>query len=98
MGDSPSRTGIKGKITGKPCTNLLHPYAVEKSVGKFMGSMFHGLMGKARKGGKLFRSKIKQDGSLTTIGADFLIDEQGKVVNAHYGNFVGDHLPVDELQ
>jgi hypothetical protein len=37
-------------------------------------------------------------GSLTTMPADFLIDEHGIIRAAHYGEDEGDHLPFDEVR
>ena len=37
-------------------------------------------------------------GSMTTMPADFLIDEQGIIQAAHYGQDEGDHLPFDEAR
>jgi peroxiredoxin len=37
-------------------------------------------------------------GSLTTIPADFLVDENGTIQIAYYGKDEGDHLPIDELK
>ena len=36
-------------------------------------------------------------GSMTTMPADFLIDEQGIIRVAHYGADEGDHLPFEEV-
>jgi peroxiredoxin len=72
-------------------------YAIERSGRKAFASMFHGVIGKAGRGKKLFKRKIEQDGHKTTIGADFLIDEHGKVAMAHYGRYICDHLPLNEI-
>ena len=37
-------------------------------------------------------------GSLTTMPADFLIDEKGIVQTAYYGQDEGDHLPFEQLK
>lgn len=37
-------------------------------------------------------------GSLTTMPADFLVDEFGVVQKAYYGNDEGDHLPFEEIK
>lgn len=72
-------------------------YAVERSKGKIMKGMFHGGMGKIKAGRKLFTQQIKQDGNMDRIGADILLDETGNVLIAHYGTYVGDHLPVTAI-
>ena len=73
-------------------------YGVERSTGKLLKGMFHGAMGKMKKGKKLFTKQIDQDGNSNRIGADFLIDENGTVLAAHYGKYVGDHLPIQEIK
>ena len=73
-------------------------YSIDKSTGKMMKGMFHGMIGKVIKGNKLFKRKIKQDGRINRISADFLINENGKVNTAYYGKFIGDHLPVAEIK
>jgi thioredoxin-dependent peroxiredoxin len=73
-------------------------YSIELSAGKLMKGIFKGAMGKMMKGKKLFRNKISQDGNMTRIGAEFLIDEKGIIKIAHYGKFVGDHLPLEEIK
>jgi peroxiredoxin len=37
-------------------------------------------------------------GSLTTMPADFLVDEHGVIRVAHYGRDEGDHLPLDMIR
>ncbi len=76
---------------------LYELYHVERSKGKIMKGMLHGAMGKMKAGNKLFTQKMKQDGNMDRIGADFLIDEHGRVLIAHYDNYVGDHLPVSTI-
>ncbi|MBX2905342.1 MAG: redoxin domain-containing protein [Taibaiella sp.] len=76
---------------------LYQLYGVERSKGKIMKGMLHGGMGKIKAGKKLFTQNIKQDGNMDRIGADFVIDEHGKVLIAHYDSYVGGHLPVHEI-
>jgi thioredoxin-dependent peroxiredoxin len=78
--------------------DLYKLYDIDRSGGKMMKGMFHGAMGKMKKGKKLFKSKIKQDGNSNRIGADFLIDENGNVKMAHYGSFVGDHISLETIK
>jgi hypothetical protein len=81
-----------------PDQRLYKLYEVERSVGKMMKGMFHGAMGKMKKGKRLFKKEIKQDGNSNRIGADFLIDEKGNIATAYYGKFIGDHLPIDTIK
>lgn len=80
-----------------PEQELYKLYDIDRSMGKMMKGMFHGAMGKMSKGKKLFKQKIKQDGNSNRISADFLIDENGKVHTAHYGKYIGDHLPISDI-
>ncbi len=80
-----------------PESKFYKAYGVEKSWSKFLSSFFKGTLDKVMKGQKLFTSKISNDGSLNRIGADFLIDETGKISIAHYGEYMGDDLPIDKI-
>ena len=84
-------------LVPNPDLSLYQLYEIEKSGGKMMKGMFHWAMGKMKKGKQLFKDKIKQDGTATRIGADFLIDESGNLVTAHYGKYLGDHLPLEAI-
>ncbi len=74
-----------------PDLSLYNLYNIERSSGKMMKGMFHGGIRKMSKGKKLFKKKIKQDGNSNRIGADFLINEDGQIVHAYYGKYIGDH-------
>lgn len=41
---------------------------------------------------------LKIKGSMTTMPADFLVDESGVIRRAYYGKDEGDHLPFDEIK
>jgi peroxiredoxin Q/BCP len=81
-----------------PDQSLYQLYDIDKSMGKVMKGLFHGALGKVKKGKKLFKHEIKTDGSSERISADFLIDESGKINTAYYGKFLGDHLPITEIK
>ena len=81
-----------------PDQSLYQLYEIERSTGKVFKSLFNGAMRKAKRGKKLFKAKMKQDGHGNTIGGDFLIDEHGMVKTAYYGKFVGDHLPIEKIK
>ena len=80
-----------------PDEQLYQLYALDKSMGKMMKGMFNGAMGKMKKGKSMFSKKIKQDGNASRIGADFLIDENGRIKQAYYGKHLGDHLPLADI-
>jgi peroxiredoxin len=81
-----------------PQNTLYNNYGVERSVLKVMAGIFHGLMDKVSQGTKLFKKPMKQDGHLNRIPAEFIIAENGKVILAHYGRFVSDHLSIEVLK
>jgi peroxiredoxin Q/BCP len=102
-----SADNIKQYLEGKnpyaimipnPDQSLYQLYDIDKSMGKVMKGLFHGALGKVKKGKKLFKQEIKADGSSDRIGADFLIDKSGKINTAYYGKFLGDHLPITEIK
>jgi thioredoxin-dependent peroxiredoxin len=81
-----------------PKNELYNKYGVERSMGKVMKSMLYGIIGKVMKGKKLFKKPMKQDGHPDRIPAEFLIDPEGKIRLAHYGGYIGDHLPFDDVK
>ena len=83
---------FKSIMIPNPDMSIYKSYGSEKSTSKFLKSLFQGAASKGSKGKKLFKSKIKQDGNSNRIGAEFLIDENGKIIISHYHKFVGDNL------
>ena len=81
-----------------PHAKLYNLYGVEKSMAKVLKGLAHGLMSKVIAGYKLFKKPMMQDGALNRIPAEFLIDEKGKLIAAHYGKFIGDHIPIETLK
>ena len=80
-------------------SSLYKLYDLDKSKwGLFVYLIFKGGLAKAIKGKKLYKKKVAIDGPTDRIGAEFLIDENGKVVNAYYGKMPGDYLPVDTIK
>ncbi len=72
-------------------------YAIERSLGGVLKGMVlrAPTLLKAMSKGYLPTS-LK--GSMTTMPADFLVDERGLVRVAHYGRDEGDHLPFEVVQ
>jgi peroxiredoxin len=81
-----------------PENNLYKKYHIQRSLLKVTKGLFHGLIAKANAGKKLFKKPMKQDGNMGTIPAEFLINEKGRIAAVHYGEYVGDHLPIDTLK
>ncbi len=78
---------------------LYKKYSTDKSLFKMMRTMFKKKpKSEMKKGEILFKGKkYKQDGSMIRIPADFIIDEYGLIKIAHYGKFIGDHIPLETL-
>lgn len=86
------------RVIGDRKLALYKKYAVEKSLGKMLGSVFKKQPKEAmKKGNKLFKRKIKRDGNLTRLPADFIVDENGIIKVVYYGTNIGDHLPITEI-
>ena len=93
-----TETPVPFPVIGDPKLNLYRKYGVEKSFWKMLGSAFKKQPKTAmKKGRKLFAKKYKRDGKLTRLPADFIVDENGNLKKIHYGNNIGDHLPISEI-
>jgi peroxiredoxin len=73
-------------------------YGIEHSV----AGMFMGMLGRMP---ALLRAMFVKGylplvikGSLTTMPADFLVDENGVIQTAYYGKDEGDHLPFERVK
>ncbi len=84
-------------MVADPEETLYKKFKVRKSGWRSFTGLFRDYRQKHSAGKKLFRSKYERDGSLSRIGADFLIDENGIIQTAYYGRFAGDHLPVEAI-
>ena len=80
-----------------PDNKLYKLYAVETSLGKLLSSLFKGMMAKVMAGKKLFKKKITDDGKVTRMEAEFLIDETGKISIAHYAEYLGDNVELNNF-
>lgn len=92
-------TSIPFPVIGDPHHILYKKYHVNRSFWKTLKSAFSSTLRKeAQKGMDLFhRETYKRDGSLSRIPADFIIDENGTIQQAYYGNNIGDHLPLHNI-
>lgn len=85
-------------FVGNPNLFLYKRYGVEKSFGKVLRSSFSkSTIEGAREGSKLYKERIKRDGSLSRIPADFIIDENGILQIVFYGTSISSHLPLSEI-
>jgi peroxiredoxin Q/BCP len=76
-------------------------FQVEKDSKKVMAFSKHEA-GKRRmmQGKKLYKGKkypMKDDKHGPLVPADFVLDKDQKLLNVYYGEFMGDHLPLDTL-
>ena len=85
-------------MIANPEFELYEKYTIERSTIKLLSSLYKGVIGKAEQGKKLYKQKFDQDGHANLMGGEFLIDENGKIVTAHYNQFIGDHLPVKDIK
>ena len=84
------------RIIPNPSRDLYRLYGVEGSWKGFLtGSLQFGTFAKALKEGHL---PGKVEGDMNMIPADFVIDEQGKILIAYYGKDISDHLEISEIE
>lgn len=98
--DKNGRKRFPFTIIADPERRFYQSFQVETSLSKMMSGFMKGsVIQMAMKGNDFSesRTKPKQDGTMTRIGADFLIDERGIIQTAHYGSFLGDHIPIEDI-
>jgi len=84
-------------IIPDPDMSLYDLYGVERSIVGVGGGLLRlGMVAKMISGG-LFKIK-PYDVTATAMPANFLIDPDGIIRKAHYGNDIGDHLPFEIVQ
>ncbi len=85
-------------IVGDPENNLYTQYGLEKSVlGLLRLFLRPALMYKAIVTKKFIPKLTKIDSPVHRLPAEFLIDENLIIKNAHYGTYSGDHLSDQEI-
>jgi thioredoxin-dependent peroxiredoxin len=95
----PNKADVYPIMVANPQRDLYELYNIERSVGKLLSSIvFHGGISNVNAGKKLYNEKIEDDSPLTLIPSDFLIDETGKVVMAHYGKYSGQFIPITDIK
>jgi peroxiredoxin Q/BCP len=79
-------------------SSLYSLYDLDRSkIGLLKFLLFKGGIFKALNGMKLFKKKVAQDGHIDRLEAEFLLSEEGNVVNAHYAQTPGDYLSLDTV-
>lgn len=71
-------------------------FGVEKSIIGYLKSIFHlkDLLMAFKRNFKLHQSQ----GPITTIPADFIISEEGVVLDLYYGKAISDHMPLEIVE
>ena len=83
-------------IIPNPTRDLYRLYGVEGSWKGFVtGALQLGTFAKALKEGHL---PGKVEGEMNMIPADFVIDEQGKILLAYYGKDISDHVDIEQIE
>jgi peroxiredoxin len=85
-------------LIGDPGKKVYGTYGVEQSTLKMMKTMFVANVGQAKKDTKDLNLPEDKDASMNLIPADFFIDENFKIVKAHYGKHLDDHISIEELK
>lgn len=85
-------------LIGDPDKKVYKQYGVEQSTLKMMKTMVVANVAQAKKETKDLNLPEDKDASMNLIPADFFIDENFKIVKAHYGKHLDDHVSIDELK
>lgn len=89
---------IPWPIIGDPEKKIYNQYGVESSLVKNIKTMFHSNLIKAKKDTRDLNLPKDKDASLNLVPADIFIDENLKVVKAHYGEHMDDHVSFEEIE
>ncbi len=82
-------------VVGDPSFELYRAYGVERSL---RGVLHPRVMASALKGLMLAPSSpLARSGGVTGLPAEFLVDETGHVLHAHYAAHADDHLEIDAV-
>jgi len=85
-------------LIGDPDKVLYTKYGVENSKMKMMKTMFATNVMKAMRDAKALKLPKDSDSSMDLIPADFFIDENFRIVKAHYGKHLDDHIPLADIK
>lgn len=86
-------------LIGDPEKKIYATYGVEASVLKMVSTLFKaGAMSDMKRGKELpLPTEKDKDATQSLIPADFLIDEKGIIVSAHYGSDIRDHISIKSI-
>lgn len=78
-----------------PAQSLYEKFGVENSLAGYLNPL--SAVNLIRSFTTDFKKRFDPDGDSTTMPADFLIDPEGRIVDVHYGEYVGDSWKVEEV-
>jgi len=85
-------------LIGDPEKTIYKRYGVEESMVKYTRTIFESSLAKAKRDTKeLNLPKKSKDETETLIPADFFINENFVIENAHYGKHLDDHIDLQKL-
>ena len=84
-------------LIGDPDKKIYQRYGVENSTIKMMRTMVSSSITRAKKETEALNLPADKQASMNLIPADFFIDENFKIVEAHYGNHLDDHISLEKL-
>jgi len=85
-------------LIGDPEKKIYNKYGIENSALKMMKTFFQADIKAASKFAKTIDTPKDKESSNTLIPADFFIDENFKIVKAHYGKNLEDHVDFEQLK
>jgi peroxiredoxin len=86
-------------LIGNPERDIYKQYGVENSLFGVVKTVFVSSFFKAVKDVKPLNLPTQdKEASSSLMPADFLIDEHFKIVKAHYGTHMDDHIPIEEIK
>ncbi|MDF9798169.1 peroxiredoxin Q/BCP [Catalinimonas alkaloidigena] len=87
-------------LIGDPKRKYYNQYGVERSTMKMLNTVFKkGNIDMVKQSKALNLPEEKdQEASQNLIPADFLIDEEQRIVKAYYGSNIRDHIPIEDIK
>ena len=85
------------RLVANPEFDLYQLFDIEVNNMKLLYSMYTGVFAKRTAGQKIARHQFEPEGHRDLLGGEFLIDEEGQIKRVYYNQYLGDHLPVEEI-
>jgi len=92
-----AKEGYYATLIANPEFNLYQTYEIELNFSKLLYSMYKGVHAKKIEGERLAKHKFDPEGHSELLGGDFLIGEDGALIDIYYNQYLGDHLPVENI-